>query len=61
MIFRHETDCANVGINRYIPVLNEYIRRHGRAPTLDELCKMFGVASKNTVSMMAIHGCKNIF
>ena len=36
-----------------IPVLNEYIRRHGHAPTLEELCKLFGVASKNTASVMA--------
>lgn len=36
-----------------IPVLNDYIRRQGRAPTLEELCRLFHVRSKNTASMMA--------
>lgn len=36
-----------------IPVLNEYIRRTGRAPTLDELCRLFGVRSRNTAAFMA--------
>lgn len=36
-----------------IPVLNAYIRRNGRAPTLDELCALFHVRSKNTASVMA--------
>jgi repressor LexA len=36
-----------------IPILNDYIRRMGRAPTLDELCTLFGVRSKNTASFMA--------
>ena len=36
-----------------IPVLNEYIRRHGRAPTLEELCALFQVRSKNTAAFMA--------
>ena len=36
-----------------IPVLNAYIRRNGRAPTLDELCRLFRVRSKNTASVMA--------
>jgi len=25
-------------LSERLPVLNEYIRRHGRAPTLEELC-----------------------
>lgn len=36
-----------------IPVLNDYMRRNGRAPTLDELCTLFNVRSKNTASIMA--------
>ncbi len=36
-----------------LPVLNDFIRRHGRAPTLDELRTLFGVRSKNTASVMA--------
>lgn len=36
-----------------LPVLNAYIRRHGRAPTLDELRTLFGVRSKNTAAMIA--------
>ncbi len=36
-----------------IPVLNDYIRRHGRAPTLEELCALFHVRSKNTASVLA--------
>ena len=36
-----------------IPVLNDYIRRNGRAPTLEELCTLFNVRSKNTASIMA--------
>jgi repressor LexA len=36
-----------------IPVLNDYLRRNGRAPTLAELCTLFGVRSKNTASVMA--------
>jgi SOS regulatory protein LexA len=36
-----------------IPILNDYIRRNGRAPTLDELCVLFNVRSKNTASAMA--------
>ncbi len=36
-----------------IPVLNDYIRRAGRAPTLGELCALFNVRSKNTASVMA--------
>ena len=36
-----------------IPVLNDYIRRNGRAPTLDELCTLFHVRSKNTAFIMA--------
>ncbi len=40
-------------LSERIPVLNDYIRRHGRAPTLEELCGLFRVRSKNTASMMA--------
>lgn len=36
-----------------IPVLNDYIRRTGHAPTLAELCTLFNVRSKNTASVMA--------
>ncbi len=36
-----------------IPVLNDYLRREGRAPTLDELCELFQVRSKNTASVLA--------
>ncbi|MDX9868997.1 MAG: LexA family transcriptional regulator, partial [Kiritimatiellia bacterium] len=36
-----------------IPVINDYIRDHGRAPTLAEICGLFGVRSKNTASVMA--------
>ncbi len=36
-----------------IPVLNEYLRREGRAPTLDELRELFQVRSKNTASVLA--------
>ncbi|MDD5707425.1 MAG: transcriptional repressor LexA [Kiritimatiellae bacterium] len=36
-----------------IPVLNAYIRNHGRAPTLEEICALFGVRSKNTAAAMA--------
>lgn len=40
-------------LSERIPVLNDYIRRNGRAPTLDELCTLFNVRSKNTASVMA--------
>jgi repressor LexA len=36
-----------------LPVLNAYIRQHGRAPTLAELCHLFQVRSRNTASAMA--------
>lgn len=36
-----------------IPALNDYIRRVGRAPTLDELCALFGVRSRSTAAFMA--------
>ncbi len=36
-----------------LPVLNDYLRRNGRAPTLDELRTLFGVRSRNTASVMA--------
>jgi SOS regulatory protein LexA len=35
------------------PVLNAFLRRTGRAPTLRELCELFGVRSSNTASLMA--------
>ncbi len=40
-------------ISARIPVLNGYIQKTGRAPTLDELCALFHVRSKNTASVMA--------
>ena len=40
-------------LSERIPVLNEYIRRNGRAPTLDEMRGLFNVRSKNTVSVIA--------
>ena len=40
-------------LSERIPVLNDYIRKNGRAPTLDELCALFNVRSKNTASLMA--------
>ena len=40
-------------VNERIPVLNGFILKHGRAPTLDELCTLFSVKSKNTASVMA--------
>lgn len=40
-------------ISERIPVLNRYIRRTGRAPTMAELCTLFGVRSTNTASNMA--------
>ena len=40
-------------LSERIPVLNDYIRRTGRAPTLEELCTLFNVRSKNTASVMA--------
>ena len=36
-----------------LPVLNDYIRRTGRAPTLDELRTLFNIRSKNTASVLA--------
>ena len=41
------------GLGARIPVLNAYIRRTGHAPTMEQLCKLFGVRSKNTAAMMA--------
>ena len=40
-------------LSERIPILNNYIRHHGRAPTLEELCGLFQVRSKNTASLMA--------
>ena len=40
-------------VSQRIPVLNGFIRKQGRAPTLDELCSLFNVKSKNTASVMA--------
>ena len=40
-------------VSERIPVLNDYIQRHGRAPTLEELCGLIRVRSKNTASLMA--------
>ncbi|MDA3925963.1 MAG: transcriptional repressor LexA [Kiritimatiellae bacterium] len=40
-------------INKRIPVLRDYIRQTGRAPTLQELCEIFDVKSKNTATLMA--------
>jgi len=40
-------------INKRIPVLRDYMRQAGRAPTLTELCELFDVKSKNTASLMA--------
>ena len=36
-----------------IPVVRDFIRQTGRAPTLDELCQLFNVSSKNTASVLA--------
>ena len=36
-----------------LPVLDRFIRRTGRAPTLDELRALFAVRSKNTASVLA--------
>jgi repressor LexA len=36
-----------------LPVLNEFLQRTGRAPTLDELRRLFNVRSKNTASVLA--------
>ena len=40
-------------INERIPILRDYLRRTGRAPTLQEICDLFDVNSKNTASLMA--------
>jgi len=40
-------------VNERIPVVNGFVLKHGRAPTLDELCTLFSVKSKNTASVMA--------
>jgi SOS regulatory protein LexA len=40
-------------LKKRIPVLRTYLRKTGRAPTLQELCELFGVRSKNTASLMA--------
>lgn len=40
-------------ITQRIPVLRDYMRQTGRAPTLAELCELFNVKSKNTAYLMA--------
>ena len=40
-------------VKERIPVVNRFVLKHGRAPTLDELCGLFNVRSKNTASVMA--------
>ena len=40
-------------VSERIPVVNRFVQKHGRAPTLDELCSLFNVKSKNTASVMA--------
>jgi len=40
-------------LSERIPVLNEYIRRYGRAPTQEELRRLFRVKSRNTAFEMA--------
>jgi repressor LexA len=40
-------------IHARLPALNEYIRQHGRAPTLTELGRLFQVRSRNTASAIA--------
>ena len=40
-------------VSERIPVVNRFVLKHGRAPTLDELCSLFSVKSKNTASVMA--------
>ena len=52
-MFYHLDMAPPSKLSQRIPVLNDYIRRHGRAPTLEELCALFRVRSKNTASLMA--------
>jgi SOS-response transcriptional repressor LexA len=40
-------------VQERIPVVSGFVLKHGRAPTLDELCTLFNVKSKNTASVMA--------
>ena len=40
-------------IHERIPVLKDYIRRTGRAPTMSELCPLFRVRSMNSASNIA--------
>ena len=40
-------------LSERIPVVNAFVQRTGRAPTLDELRALFRVKSKNTASVMA--------
>ena len=44
---------AKSKLSERIPILNDYIRRTGHAPTLEELCALFKVRSKNTAAFMA--------
>lgn len=40
-------------IEERVFLVEAYIRRHGRAPTLDELCKLFGFSSKSSAVFLA--------
>ena len=52
-MFYHLSMSPKSKVSERIPILNDYIQRHGRAPTLEELCGLFRVRSKNTASLMA--------
>ncbi len=52
-MFYYEGMAPKSKLSERIPVLNEYLRRNGRAPTLEELCRLFRVRSKNTAALMA--------
>ncbi len=40
-------------LSERLPILKDYVRRNGRAPTLTELCALFNVRSTNTASVLA--------
>lgn len=40
-------------IEERLPALRAFVRANGRAPTLEELCALYGVRSKNTASLIA--------
>jgi repressor LexA len=40
-------------IGERLPALRAFVRANGRAPTLEELCALYGVRSKNTASLIA--------